>query len=349
MPWEAAGKKPFDGNGCGGEDSPGNTEEIHGGGEDPGRPGRGGDMTFQAMVYRILIASANDVIAEQRTIQKIILSWNATYSSKMKALLLPFMWEAQLVQESSVRPKVRLNIQLAKDCDILIGAFWTRIGIDTGVAESGTIEVIKEFQKAGKPVMLYFSSVPVVPSSIDLKQYEKLMNFMNECLKQGFVERYDSILDFREKLSKKIASKILEIHRIPEVQISRIQGETTKKESNNRISEQFCDLIGRYHLDWTNEKKIVPVSLDDGREILKGLERDMLNFKVPIAKIFSKETMENIDQVILKIIKLQKHRLYFDNTSYKDFWKLGDEIFASLDSIAGKVRKHIHRHTYSKD
>jgi hypothetical protein len=305
----------------------------------------GDDMTLQATVYRILITSANDVIAEQKTIQEIISWWNATYSSKLKALLLPFMWEAHLVQELRVSPKVRSNIPIAKDCDILIGAFWTRIGIDTGFAESGTIEVIKEFRKAGKPVILYFSSVPVVPSSIDLKQYETLMNFMNDCLKQGLVERYDSTLDFREKLSKKIASKMLEIHKIPEDQTSRIQGETTKKESNNSISEQFFDLIERYHLDWTNEKNIEPVSLDDGREILKGLERDMLNFRVPIAKIFSKETIENIDQIILKIKKLQKHRLYFDGTSYKDFWRLGDEIFASIDSIAGKVRKQIHRHT----
>jgi hypothetical protein len=39
---------------------------------------------------------------------------------------------------------------------------------------------------------------------------------------------------------------------------------------------------------------------------------------------------------------LQKHRLYFDDKSYADFWKLGDEIFASLDAIAGEVRNDIH-------
>ena len=306
-------------------------------------------MTFHATVYRILIASTNDVTAERNTIQEIISSWNETYSSKMKALLLPVMWEAQLIQEMSVRAEGKLNIPFARDCDILIGAFWTRIGIDTGVAETGPIEAMKEFQKAGKPVMLYFSSVPVVPSSIDLKHYEKLMNFMDDCLKQGLVERYDSIHDFREKFSKKIASKMLEIHKIPEDKISRIPVETTKKGSNNRISEQFCDLVGRYQLDWTTEKKIEPVSLDDGREILKGLERDMLKFREPIAKIFSKETVENIDQIIPRIKKLQKHRLYLDSKSYKEFWELGDGIFTSLDSITGKVRKHMDSHTHSKD
>jgi hypothetical protein len=259
------------------------------------------------------------------------------------------MWETHLVQEMSGRPKVTLNLQIAKDCDILIGVFWTRIGTDSGFAESGTIEEIKEFQKAGKPVMIYFSSVPVVPSSVDLKQYEKLMKFMDDCLKQGLVERYDSILDFREKLSRQIASKILKIHKIPADATSRDPNETAKKESNDVMSQKFCDLIERYNFTWTNEKNIEPVSLDDGRQILKDLTRDIISLRVSLVKIFSKETIKNVDQIISKLEKLQKHRLYLDRKSYTDFWKFGDEIFASLDSIFGKARKDIHRHKYSKD
>jgi hypothetical protein len=295
-------------------------------------------MTFQATVYRVLIASPNDVIAERKTIQEIISSWNAAYFAKMKALLLPAMWELHSVQEKSGRPQVMLNEQMAKECDILIGVYWTRIGTGTGGSESDTIEMIKEFQKAGKPVMIYFSSVPVVPSSIDIKQYEKLTKFMEDCLKQGLVERYDSTLDLQEKLTKQIASKMSELHKISE----RDQGVTANKESNNRISEQFCDLIEGYHLDWASEKKTEPISLDDGRQILKELERGILKFRAPLAKLYGKEVIETIDQVITGIKKLQKHRLYFNGKSYKEFWKLGDEIFASLDVIVRKVLKDIH-------
>jgi hypothetical protein len=52
--------------------------------------------------------------------------------------------------------------------------------------------------------------------------------------------------------------------------------------------------------------------------------------------------MEQIDQTISNLMILQKHRLYFDDKSYAEFWKLGDEIFASLDAIAGEVRNDIH-------
>jgi len=299
-------------------------------------------MTLQATVYRILIAAPNDVIAEQKAIQEIISSWNTKYSAKMKAVFLPVLLETPLVQEKSDRPQVILNKQIIKDCDILIGVFWTRIGTDPALAEPITIEEIKEFLTAGKSVMIYLSAAPVVPGSIDLKQYGKLMKFIDDCLQQGLVNNYDSIIDFREKLSTQIVTMILKLHKPPEVETHRGPGETAKKELNDMVSNRFCDLIGRYNSNWTSEKKIKPINLDDGRKIIIDLSREISGFKETLAKIFSKELIGHIDQTISNLMTLQKHRLYLDGKSYTDFWKLGDEIFASLDAIAGEVRKDIH-------
>ena len=190
--------------------------------------------------------------------------------------------------------------------------------------------------------MIYLSSAPVVPSSVDLKQYEKLMNFMDDCLKQGLVKRYDSILDFREKVSTQLASKILEIHKTPEVETPKVPSEIAKKESNDIISNRFCDLIARYKFNWTSERKKQSINLDDGRQILIDLTREILSFKETLGKIFGKEIIGHIDQIASNLMALQKHRLYLDNKSYTDFWNLGDEIFASLDAIARKVRKDKH-------
>ena len=306
-------------------------------------------MTFQATVYRILIVSPNDVIAERKIIQEIIASWNRTYFLRMKTLLFPVIWEELLIQEASGNSKRELNLQIAKDCDILIGAFWTSIGADTGFAESRIIEEIKEFQKAGKPVMIYFSSAPVVPGSVDLKQYGFLMKFMEDCLKQGLVERYGSILDFREKLSRQIAHKILKTRKMPEDKISRDPNEAAKKKLNDIISQKFCELIERYILDWTREKNSKPINFDDGKKILKEFKGEILSLSASLAKIFSKDIIKKIAEIMSEIEKLQKYRLYLDPKSIRDFWKMGDEIFASLNSIAGKVRKDIHAHAYSKD
>jgi len=306
-------------------------------------------MTFQATVYRILIVSPNDVIAERKIIQEIIASWNRTYFSKMKALLLPVVWEDLFIQEISSHSKAELNLQIAKDCDILIGVFWTSIGADTGIAESRTIEEIKEFQKAGKPVMIYFSSTPVVPGSVDLKQYGLLMKFMDDFLKQDLVERYDSILHFREKLSRQIAQKILKIRNMPEDEPSRDPNEAAKKKLNAMVAQKFCDLIERYILNWTREKNSKPTNFDEGKKILKELKGEILSLRVSLVDIFSKDIIKNIAEIISKIDMLQKYRLYLDPKSIRDFWKKGDEIFSSLDSVAGKVRKDLHGHTHSKD
>jgi hypothetical protein len=302
-------------------------------------------MTFQATVYRILIVSPNDVIAERKIIQEIIASWNRTYFPKNKALLHPVMWEEHFIKEMRGNPNAELNLQIAKDCDILIGAFWTLIGTDTGFADSRTIEEIKEFQKTGKPVMIYFSSSPVVPGSVDLKQYGLLMKFMDDCLKQGLVERYDSILDFREKLSRKISRKILNIRKMPEDETPMDPNEAAKKKLNDMISQKFCDIIEKYTLDWTREKNSKPTNFDDGKQILKKLKREILSLSVSLGQIFSKDIIKNIAVVISKMEDLQKYRLYLDPKWIRDFWKMGDEIFASLNSIAEKVHKDILRHT----
>lgn len=300
-------------------------------------------MTFQATVYRILIVAPNDVSEEKKTISDIISSWNTQSSAQVKAIILPVMLETNLGPETGDRSKAILNKQIIKDCDILIGAFWTRMGTDTLLEESITTEYIKEFQKTGKPVMIYLSSAPVVPSSVDLKQYEKLMNFMDDSLKQGWVKRYDSILDFRERVSAQLASNILKIHKTPEDEISKGPGEIVKKESIDIISNRFCDLIARYKLNWTSERKKQSINLDDGRQVIIDMTREILSFKETFGKILGKEIIEHVDQIASNLIALQKHRLYLDNKSYTDFWNSGDEIFASFDAIARKARndKHI--------
>ena len=161
-------------------------------------------MTFQATVYRILIVSPNDVLAERKIIQEIIASWNRTCFPKMKALLLPAIWE-----------------------------------------------------------------------------------------------------------------------------------------------ELF--IIERYILDWTREKNSKPTNFDDGKQILEKLKREILSLRVSLVEIFSKDVMKNIAEIISKIDILQKYRSYLDPKSIRDFWKKGDEIFSSLDSVAGKVRKDLQGHTHSKD
>ena len=96
------------------------------------------------------------------------------------------------------------------DCDLLIGVFWTRIGTATGEYASGTVEEIEEHLKAKKPVMLYFSSVPVLADSVEEQQYAALRQFKESCKSRGIFETYFSYTEFWSKVYRQLQIKLNE-------------------------------------------------------------------------------------------------------------------------------------------
>ena len=165
-------------------------------------------MGYAANVYKVMIASPSDVAAERGVIRELIHRWNNAHSDTRKIVLVPVGWETHSTPEMGDRPQAILNKQILGDCDLLIGVFWTRIGTSTGEYASGTVEEIEEHIKAGKPAMIYFSSAPVVPESIDPTQYGQLINFKNSCRERGIYEGFSDVLDFRNKLDAHLQIKL---------------------------------------------------------------------------------------------------------------------------------------------
>jgi hypothetical protein len=164
-------------------------------------------MSYNANVFRVLIASPGDVSIERNITREVIYEWDAINSLLRKIVLLPVAWETHSTPEMGDRAQSILNKQL-KGCDLLIGVFWTRIGTATGEYPSGTVEEIEEHIRAEKPVMLYFSSAPVVPESIDHDQYSELTRFRESCKSRGLFETYSDYNDFRTKLYRQLQLKI---------------------------------------------------------------------------------------------------------------------------------------------
>lgn len=161
-------------------------------------------MAYQATILPVMIASPGDVGEERGIVREVLHDWNDVNGSMARVLLVPVGWDSHSPPELGTRPQELINTRLLKDCDLLIAVFWTRLGTPTGVAPSGTVEEIREHVAAGKPAMVYFSSRPVAPESIDPDQYQKLKDFRNEIEALGLVESYDDAQDFRRKLSKQV-------------------------------------------------------------------------------------------------------------------------------------------------
>lgn len=146
--------------------------------------GRERKMPFKASVFRVFIASPGDLAEERRAAAETINEWNGQHAESEGVMLLPVRWEVDARPQAG-RPQGALNEQLVDSADILVGMFWTRLGAPTGVAESGTVEEIKEFFKKGKPTMLYFSERPVNPQGIDIEEHKRLAAFKANVFKKA--------------------------------------------------------------------------------------------------------------------------------------------------------------------
>lgn len=161
-------------------------------------------MAYQATVIPIMIASPGDVAEEREVIRTVIHDWNDVNASVSRVMLAAVGWETHSSPELGTRPQELINSRILEDCDLLVGVFWTRLGTPTGESPSGTVEEIEKHVAAGKPAMIYFSSQPVAPESIDSDQYAQVKTIREKWKSEGLIETYENISDFRQKFSKQL-------------------------------------------------------------------------------------------------------------------------------------------------
>lgn len=165
-------------------------------------------MSFDARVFKIFIASPSDVSKERSVVRTVLNRWNEINSERYRIVLFPIGWETHSSPEIGDHPQKIINKRILKDCDLLIGVFWTRFGTPTEDYGSGTEEEIEEHIKTGKPTMLYFSTQPVVPDSLDEEQYQKVKDFKKKYKTRGIYDEYSSIEEFQKKISEHIQMKV---------------------------------------------------------------------------------------------------------------------------------------------
>ena len=170
-------------------------------------------MAYEADVLEVMIASPSDVADEREIVRQIITEWNVLNSRDKHVVLMPIGWETHSAPDLSSRPQQLINDRVLAHADLLVGIFWTKLGSPTGKAASGTVEEIEEHLAKSKPVMLYFSNAPAVPSSINAEQYEKLNEFKRWAYGKGLVQSYDTKDIFRDDFRRHLsltASRIIE-------------------------------------------------------------------------------------------------------------------------------------------
>lgn len=174
-------------------------------------------MVYQANVISVMIASPGDVEGEREVVRRTLHDLNDLHAASSRTVLLPVGWETHTTPHLAGRPQGIINEMILDKCDLLVGVFWTRLGTPTGEEASGTVEEIKRHIEVGKPAMIYFSSAPVAPETIDHAQWKALDSFKSWCMERGLVESYDSVPDFEKKFHRQLQIMIRESFRAPEV------------------------------------------------------------------------------------------------------------------------------------
>jgi hypothetical protein len=206
----------------------------------------GNHIRRTASVLNILIASPSDVSEERDIVEKTILEWNATHFLQSGILLHPIRWETHAYPASGDRPQAIINKQIVESGDILIGIFGYKLGTPTGKVQSGTIEEIEEFRKAGKYVALYFSTANV-PRSADGDQLEALESYKRECRNDTLYFEFEDASGLHGHLTKHLP-KI--VHAVIQKLTSSFAAEgvnvesarvpnNTKSQQNHAIAQNF--------------------------------------------------------------------------------------------------------------
>ena len=164
---------------------------------------------FIVEVKKVMIASPSDVSEERGVIRDVIYEWNAVHAEDRHVVLMPVGWETHASPAMGDRPQAIINKQLSQQVDLLVAVFWTRLGSPTGTTDSGTVEEIEEHLATEKPAMIYFSSAPVRPDSVDNDQYSALKTFKESCKQKGLIEEYAHIDEFRAKFSRQLAQTVI--------------------------------------------------------------------------------------------------------------------------------------------
>lgn len=222
-------------------------------------------MTFASTTMKVLIASPSDLKEERDAAEAAIGEWNAIHAEAEGVVLLPVRWETSVFPVANQRPQAVINQQIVDGGDILVGLFWTRLGTNTGVAVSGTVEEIDRFVAAGKPAMIYFSERPISPSAIDVTQLGNLKDFQTATYKGSLTGSFATPGDLNHQLFKHLTSLVRTVHQPPP---------TPRRASKAREMTEMMIALKAAGID--------PAEADQFRQTISGITRTKAQTHDPV-------------------------------------------------------------------
>ncbi len=280
---------------------------------------------YEALVYSVMIASPGDVEEEREIAREIILEWNAANSRRAKIALMPLSWKTHSAPSFGRRPQAVINEQVAHKSDLLVAIFWTRLGSPTGVAASGTVEEIEEHLKAGKPVMIYFSTAPVRLETVDQDQCRKLQEYREECKRRGLVETFDGPAEFESRFRTHL-NTVINSDRYFRIQQERQRASAGPGSPEVSVGAEAADLLAAASKDQLGHIHVIRA--DNGRVFIRSNRRDFIQTNLPQ----DRATWENALDQLRKLAFVERIGNGFGPSVSYQVTKAGYDAAARLES-----------------
>ncbi|WP_299553868.1 DUF4062 domain-containing protein [uncultured Tateyamaria sp.] len=146
-------------------------------------------MVKSVLGIRVFVSSPGDLKEERALVKRVCEEINVDTGNLLGFYLDPIFWETHTSSGISGRSQEVITKQIG-EYEIYLGLMGFYFGSDTGVASSGTEEeyndalaIWKEQQEL--KIQFYFSTSKVDPSSLDLEQYKKVLDFKKRVGAEG--------------------------------------------------------------------------------------------------------------------------------------------------------------------
>jgi hypothetical protein len=297
-------------------------------------------MPVESLVFRLLVASPSDCSVERGVVREVVTEWNATYSLSERVMIEPVFWETHSRPALGDRPQAIINEQLVADSDLAIGIFYTRLGTPTGAAESGTVEEIDEMLRQNKRVLLYFSSVPIQPDSVDRAEYDRLVAYRTRMQTAGLYFRYPDHAEFRRLVSRHLSQEITALVAEHRAQTGAVgngstpaAGSTATPGPSRTASDTFAAALRRLGAEWRAERDSDPINIDDGKQILARVASQATQLRSALGDDDG-EQAQILDAAVRDARTLQRHMLFLDGGgSFREFWEKGTALLDALGRL----------------
>jgi len=160
--------------------------------------------THPAKTVRVLIASPSDVATERDIAERVVNDLKINCNNDLRLVLDVMRWEKHVPALMGWPPQEIINEWIVDDSACAICIFWKRLGTPTDNAPGGAVEELERMVKANKPVLLYFSDIPVSISGVDLNQLIALENWKKIVWeeKKGIPKTFSSHHEFQALLER---------------------------------------------------------------------------------------------------------------------------------------------------